>query len=96
MKPVQQINEEVEKNAPLFNAVTEEIEKIMVGQRTLIERLFIGLLADGHVLVEGVQGLAKTTAIKTLSETIKAKFHRVQFTPDLLPADLVGTQIYSP
>jgi MoxR-like ATPase len=96
MKSVQQINEEVEKNAPLFHSVSEEIEKIMVGQKALIERLFIGLLADGHVLVEGVPGLAKTTAIKTLSETIKCKFHRVQFTPDLLPADLVGTQIYSP
>jgi MoxR-like ATPase len=96
MKSVQQIGEEVERQAPLFAQVTEEIEKVMVGQRNLIEKLFIGLLADGHILVEGVPGLAKTTAIKTLSDTIKAKFHRIQFTPDLLPADLVGTQIYSP
>ena len=93
---VQQINDEVARISPLFQEVTAEMNKIMVGQKNLLTKLFIGLLADGHVLVEGVPGLAKTTAIKTLSDTIKAKFHRLQFTPDLLPADLVGTQIYSP
>src|ERR1041385_1793579 len=96
MTSVQEINHEVEKQLPLLREVTEEMAKIMVGQKNLLQKLFIGLLADGHILVEGVPGLAKTTAIKTLSETIQAQFRRIQFTPDLLPADLVGTQIYSP
>ncbi len=74
----------------------EEVGKIMVGQKNLIERLIIGLLADGHILVEGVPGLAKTTAIKSLSDVIQTDFSRLQFTPDLLPADLIGTQIYIP
>lgn len=77
-------------------AVYEEIEKIVVGQRDLIERLLMGTLLGGHILVEGVPGLAKTTAVKTLSDVISAKFQRIQFTPDLLPADLLGTQIYNP
>ena len=93
---VQQLNEIVEKEGASFASVAEEISKVMVGQKNLIDRLFIGLLADGHILVEGVPGLAKTTAIQTLADTIHAKFHRIQFTPDLLPADLIGTQIYSP
>ncbi|MBI5184443.1 MAG: AAA family ATPase [Nitrospinae bacterium] len=73
-----------------------EIDKVIVGQRYMIERLLIGLLSDGHVLVEGVPGLAKTTAVKTLSQAIQTQFQRIQFTPDLLPADLIGTQIYQP
>jgi len=93
---VQHLNDLVERQAGVFSAVAEEMSKVMVGQRNLLNRLFIGLLADGHILVEGVPGLAKTTAIKALSDTIRAKFSRIQFTPDLLPADLIGTQVYSP
>jgi MoxR-like ATPase len=73
----------------------EELGRVIVGQRTMLERLLIGLLADGHVLLEGVPGLAKTLAVRTLASTIHAAFHRIQFTPDLLPADLVGTMIYN-
>ncbi|HEY9014010.1 MAG TPA: AAA family ATPase [Gemmatimonadales bacterium] len=75
--------------------VIEEIGKVIVGQRLLLERLILGLLADGHVLIEGVPGLAKTLAIRTLAETINTAFRRIQFTPDLLPADLIGTMIYN-
>lgn len=93
---VQQVNEEVQKQLPTIAHVIEEIGKVMVGQRNMIEKLLIGLFADGHILVEGVPGLAKTTAVKALSNAIQTKFRRIQFTPDLLPADLIGTQIYSP
>jgi len=79
-----------------FNALTKAIGNHIVGQHTLINRLLIALLADGHLLVEGAPGLAKTRAIKTLSEFVEGDFHRVQFTPDLLPADLTGTEIYRP
>ena len=96
MSSVQEINEAVAKQMPLILQVVEEMGKVMVGQKDLIQKLFIGLLADGHILVEGVPGLAKTTAIKTLSDTIHAQFRRIQFTPDLLPADLVGTANYFP
>ena len=75
--------------------ILEEVSKVMVGQKSLLESMLIGLLADGHLLVEGVPGLAKTTANKALSDTINTSFSRIQFTPDLLPADLLGTQIYS-
>ena len=75
--------------------ITMEINKVIVGQRHLIDSLLIGLLTDGHVLLEGVPGLAKTLAVNTLATTIDAKFSRIQFTPDLLPADLIGTMIYS-
>ncbi len=95
-RSVQQINEDVEKQMPLIAELVEEIGKVIVGQRNLIDKLLIGLLADGHILVEGVPGLAKTTAVKTLAESMHGKFRRIQFTPDLLPADLVGTQIFSP
>ena len=74
----------------------DELGRVIVGQRAMLERLLIGLLADGHVLLEGVPGLAKTLAVRTLAGTISAGFHRIQFTPDLLPADLIGTLIYSP
>lgn len=76
--------------------LTDEVSKVIVGQKYLIERLLIGLLSNGHILVEGVPGLAKTLAVKTLSLAIKAKFQRIQFTPDLLPADLIGTVIFNP
>jgi len=93
---VQEINRLVEQKFPAIAALADEIGKVVVGQRNMIEKLFIGLLSDGHILVEGLPGLAKTTAIKALSEAIHAHFSRIQFTPDLLPADLVGTQIFSP
>src|SRR3990170_6590176 len=76
--------------------LTDEISKVIVGQKYLIERLLVGLLCDGHILIEGVPGLAKTLAVKTLAAAIQAKFQRIQFTPDLLPADLIGTMIYNP
>jgi MoxR-like ATPase len=79
----------------LLTGVMEEIGRVVVGQRVMLERLLIGLLADGHVLLEGVPGLAKTLAVRTLAATIASGFHRIQFTPDLLPADLIGTMIYN-
>ena len=97
MEPnIQDITREVERTSPLVRAVQNEMKKIMVGQDYLLERLLIGLIANGHILVEGVPGLAKTTAVKTLAQTIATSFQRIQFTPDLLPADLIGTQIYLP
>jgi MoxR-like ATPase len=78
-----------------FSEVTEELGKVVVGQHAMLERLLIGLLADGHVLLEGVPGLAKTLAVRTLAATIAGRFHRIQFTPDLLPSDLIGTMIYN-
>ena len=93
---IQRINEQVQQEAAFVQDVLAEIRKIIVGQDRLIQRLLIGLLADGHILIEGVPGLAKTLSVKVLSETIQASFQRLQFTPDLLPADLTGTQIYNP
>jgi MoxR-like ATPase len=93
---VQEINERVRQEAVFVQDLLAEIGQVIVGQERLIQRLLIGLLADGHILIEGVPGLAKTLAVKTLSETIQASFQRIQFTPDLLPADLIGTQIYNP
>jgi MoxR-like ATPase len=90
------INEKVKKESAFISAFVSEIRKTIVGQDYLIERLLIGLLANGHVLVEGVPGLAKTLSIKTLAKIINTKFQRIQFTPDLLPADLIGTLVYSP
>jgi len=88
------INEKVKKESGFVEAVLLEMQKVIVGQKYLLERLMIGLLANGHILLEGVPGLAKTMAVKTLASTIKAKFQRLQFTPDMLPADLTGTLIY--
>ncbi len=88
------INEKVKKEASVIDAIRFEASKVMVGQAELLDRLLVGILANGHVLVEGVPGLAKTTAVKTLAQTIQAKFQRLQFTPDMLPADLTGTLIY--
>jgi MoxR-like ATPase len=90
------INDRVQEEAACLYRLREEIGRIIVGQRYLVDRLLIGLLANGHVLLEGVPGLAKTLSVKTLAQTIDASFHRLQFTPDLLPADLIGTLIYNP
>ena len=97
MQPnIQEITNEVEKQSQVTKSITKEVRKIIVGQDYLIERLLIGLLSNGHILVEGVPGLAKTTAVNALAKTINTGFQRIQFTPDLLPADLIGTQIYEP
>ena len=93
---VKQIQEEVEKKSQFVAQLTHELSEVIVGQQYMIERLMIGLLANGHILLEGVPGLAKTLAVKSLASAIKAGFQRIQFTPDLLPADLVGTMIYNP
>jgi MoxR-like ATPase len=90
------INEQVKEASAFAYRLREEIGKVIVGQRYLVDRLLIGLLSNGHVLLEGVPGLAKTLSVKTLAETIEASFARLQFTPDLLPADLLGTLIYNP
>jgi len=90
------INEQVREASGFAYRLREEIGKVIVGQRYLVDRLLIGLLSNGHVLLEGVPGLAKTLSVKTLAQTIDASFARLQFTPDLLPADLVGTLIYNP
>jgi MoxR-like ATPase len=90
------VNDRVREASAFAYRLREEIGNVIVGQRYLIERLLVGLLANGHVLLEGVPGLAKTTAVKTLARAIRASFQRIQFTPDLLPADLVGTLIYNP
>ncbi|MDH5676719.1 MAG: MoxR family ATPase [Myxococcales bacterium] len=92
---VRAINELVERESAFIDAVLNEVGKVIVGQQPMVERLLIGLLTGGHVLLEGVPGLAKTLTVKTLCETVSAKFQRIQFTPDLLPADLVGTVIYN-
>jgi len=93
---VRELNTQVRHEAIFLQDLLAEINKVMVGQEALVERVLIGLLADGHILLEGVPGLAKTLLIKTTSEAIQADFSRIQFTPDLLPADLIGTQIYNP
>ena len=91
-----QINELVEREARFVHTLEAEIRKTIIGQDRLVERTLVGLLADGHILLEGVPGLAKTLLIKTIGEAIQAGFSRIQFTPDLLPADLIGTRIYNP
>src|SRR5580658_4466242 len=90
------INEAVKETGAFTHPLFNELGKVIVGQNYLTERLVIGLLANGHVLLEGVPGLAKTLAVKTLANTIRVKFSRLQFTPDMLPADVIGTQIYNP
>src|SRR5437763_16352053 len=91
-----ELNEEVQAAASWIGRLREEIGRVIVGQAQLVDRLLVGLLANGHVLLEGVPGLAKTMSVRTLAAAIHASFHRIQFTPDLLPADIVGTLIYSP
>jgi MoxR-like ATPase len=93
---VRELNNQVRQESIFLQDLLAEINKLMVGQEALVERVLIGLLADGHILLEGVPGLAKTLLIKTTSEAIQAEFSRIQFTPDLLPADVIGTQIYNP
>lgn len=92
---IREFNELIQRESAFVDVITHEMSKVIVGQKQMIERLMIGLLSNGHILLEGVPGLAKTLAIKSLSEVIDADFSRIQFTPDLLPADLIGTLIYS-
>ncbi|CAM1351864.1 MULTISPECIES: AAA family ATPase [Tenacibaculum] len=92
---VRVINEKIEQESAFVDLLTTEMNKVIVGQKDMIERLLIGLLGNGHILLEGVPGLAKTLAINTLSKAVQGSFSRVQFTPDLLPADVVGTMIYN-
>jgi MoxR-like ATPase len=92
---IKTINEMIQRESAFVDTLTGEVGKVIVGQKQMVDRLLIGLLCNGHVLLEGVPGLAKTLTIKTLSSAINAKFQRIQFTPDLLPADLVGTMIYN-
>ena len=89
------LNEKIKNESAFIDLLINEISKTIVGQKAMVERLIVGVLGNGHILLEGVPGLAKTLAIKTLAAAMKAKFQRIQFTPDLLPADLVGTQIYN-
>jgi MoxR-like ATPase len=90
------INEKIQKESQFIDELLAEIRKVIVGQEYLIQRLLIGLLANGHVLIEGVPGLAKTLSVRVLSDSIDTSFQRLQFTPDLLPADLIGTLVYNP
>ncbi len=90
------MNKKIEQESAFVDVITSEISKVIVGQKTMVRRLIMGLLANGHILLEGVPGLAKTQAITALAKSIDAKFSRIQFTPDLLPADVTGTMIYSP
>ena len=92
---IRAINEQVEKDSAFIDLLTTELNKVIVGQKYMIERLLIGLIGQGHILLEGVPGLAKTLAINTLAKAVDGSFSRVQFTPDLLPADVVGTLIYN-
>lgn len=95
MVDIKELNERIERQSAFVDSITMGMDKVIVGQKHLVESLLIALLSKGHILLEGVPGLAKTLAIKTLSDLIKADFSRIQFTPDLLPADVIGTMIYS-
>lgn len=95
MTDIQEINERIKKESGFIQMLNFELDKVIIGQRYMLDRLLIGLLSNGHILLEGVPGLAKTLAIKSLAQTIDARFSRIQFTPDLLPADLIGTMIYN-
>ena len=92
---IRELNERIESKSSFVNMITMGMDKVIVGQKHLVESLLIGLLSDGHILLEGVPGLAKTLAIKTLASLIDAQYSRIQFTPDLLPADVIGTMVYS-
>ncbi|MBL0926347.1 MAG: MoxR family ATPase [Phycisphaerales bacterium] len=96
MPDIPAISQAVQQHSRLINNLTAAVERVIVGQRYMIDRLLVGLLSNGHVLLEGVPGLAKTLTVSTLAKALHAKFSRIQFTPDLLPADLVGTLIYNP
>ncbi len=93
---IRELNERIHQQSAFIDLLNMELNKVVVGQKHMVERLLIGLLANGHVLLEGVPGLAKTLAIKSLASAIHARFSRIQFTPDLLPADLLGTMVYNP
>lgn len=95
MMDIKEINEKIQRESAFVDLLNMEIGKVIIGQKYMLERLLIGLLSNGHILLEGVPGLAKTLAIKSLASAIHAKFNRIQFTPDLLPADLIGTTIYN-
>lgn len=92
---IRQLNAQVEREALFLHDLLAEVNTVIVGQEAMVERVLIALLADGHILLEGVPGLAKTLLIKTMAQAVQAEFSRIQFTPDLLPADLVGTQMYN-
>ena len=92
---IRELNERIERQSAFVTNLTTGMDQVIVGQKHLVESLLIGLLSDGHVLLEGVPGLAKTLAIKTLASLIDAQYSRIQFTPDLLPADVIGTMVYS-
>ena len=92
---IRAINEKIERESAFIDLLTMEMNKVIVGQKHMVERLLIGLLGQGHILLEGVPGLAKTLAINTLAKAVEGSFSRIQFTPDLLPADVVGTMIYN-
>src|SRR5258706_5802879 len=92
---VKVINELVQRESAFSEKLLAEVGKVIIGQRYMVERILIGLLTGGHILLEGVPGLAKTLTVKTLSDTLRARFQRIQFTPDLLPADIVRTTIYN-
>ncbi len=96
MQDIRILNEMVRQESQFIDALLAEMQKVVVGQTHMVERLLIGMLTGGHVLLEGVPGLAKTLTVRTLAETLQVDFQRIQFTPDLLPADILGTQIYSP
>jgi MoxR-like ATPase len=93
---VKRIGEQVQEESRTLQQLRSEVENVIVGQRELIDRLLVGLLCNGHILIEGVPGLAKTLTVTTLARAMRTTFQRIQFTPDLLPADLVGTLIYNP
>ncbi len=93
---IEQINMRVMEKSPVLNDIRKEVAKAIVGQDYMVTRILVGLLANGHILLEGVPGLAKTLAVNTVAKTVEASFKRIQFTPDLLPADLIGTMIYNP
>ncbi len=95
MTDIKELNERIQRESAFVDLLTMEMDKVIVGQKYMVERLLIGLLSNGHILLEGVPGLAKTLAIKSLASCIHADFSRIQFTPDLLPADLIGTMIYN-
>ncbi|MGD8834039.1 MAG: MoxR family ATPase [Desulfobacteraceae bacterium] len=93
---MQELTDQIEQQHLLINQIRNEISKVLVGQQELIDGLLMGLFTKGHILIEGVPGLAKTSAVKALADTVQALFKRIQFTPDLLPADLIGTEVYRP
>lgn len=96
MIDVSAVTEQIKEESAFIHQVVKEVEKVIVGQKSLVKALLIGLLADGHVLLEGVPGLAKSLAVQSLATALGGTFHRLQFTPDLLPSDLLGTQVYNP